>query len=361
MLWADEILVTASTLSESSGITVVDGVALVPTEALLLLSVSLPLGSANRRRETLPFALEEHVSQPLESLHFALGDAVAPGVYLAAAVDRGQMQAWIAALAELGQKDIAIVPDVLALPVPPEGHWAVEVDDARARVRFADGAGFATAADRLAIFWERAGRPMLLASGDALPAGLPPAEPLPIAPLPERTKHAALDLRQGEFAPARPLLGRYWRRAAIVTVCGLAAHAAIATADTFALMQIADERRAETETLVALARPGAYLGDDLVDIATTLLPESDAKPATFLPLLSRVSDALKPIGDAISFDSLRFVQKDGALALVVSSKDSATLDKAKAELRDAGLGVRAGMAVSTPTGVRADMIVEDGE
>jgi general secretion pathway protein L len=235
------------------------------------------------------------------------------------------------------------------------------VDAGRARVRFVDGAGFATTADRLAMFWERAGRPMLLTSGDALPAGLAPVEPLPMAPSSERMKHAALDLRQGEFASARPLLGRYLRRAAIVTACGLAAHAAIAAADSFALVRIADERRAETETLVALARPGAYLGDDLVDVAATLLPEGGAKPATFLPLLSRVSDALKPVGDAISFDGLRFAQASGALTLAVNARDSATLGRASAALRAAGLGVRAGMAMRTAAGVRADMIVEDGQ
>lgn len=360
MLSTDETLVTVVPLNDISGpaeLTVVDGIVLVPTGHVLLMSVHLPLSSANRRREALPFALEEHVSQPLEAVHFALGMAVGPNQYLAAAVDKDRMRSWIAQLGNMNLANARLVPDALTLPMPGAGHCSVHAIAGRALVRLDDGTGFEAPLDQLPFFWARAGRPAILASGE-LPADMPLAGQLLLAPLSERARQAPLDLRQGQFAPERPALSRHWRRAAVITACGLAAHAAITAADTFALVGMVNERKAETEALVSIARPGAYLADDLIETATEILPAGGARPAVFLPLLSNAAGALMPLGDAIRFENLAYSEADDTLKLAVAATDAVTLSRADAALRQRGLRVRSSPPASTESGVRGDILVQ---
>lgn len=358
MLPADETSVTVAQASRLRDLRLVGETLAVPTEYVVLAAVDLPLGRDAQRRQALPFAMEEHVSQPLDELHFALGRRIEGTTYLAAAIDRALMAEWAAAPAA---RDVPMVPDVLALPVPEPGEWSVEAEGERVLVRTGDGAGFATRVPHLRLLWERSGRPAIGAAGDPLPNDIPVAERLLLTPLADRLEGAALDLRQGAFARARPAvsLGGHWRTLAWITGAGLAAHGAVAVADTFALTRIAQVRQSEVETLIALARPGAYLGDDLADTGTELLAQAEGGGgASALPLLSRVSAALLPLAGTLSFDTVDYGGEGEPLTLVLSAGDRASIERAAGLLRDAGFAVRASMPVASGQGVRGEIVIE---
>ncbi|TKD53373.1 general secretion pathway protein GspL [Sphingomonas baiyangensis] len=281
---------------------------LVPGEAVRLLAVDLPLSSHAKRLEALPFAIEDAIADPLDAVHIALGVEVAPKRYLVGVVRHAVMAAWVEAADEAGLGHAAIVPDMLALPRPGEGEWAVELGDTRALVRAGDGTGFALAAPMLRTAWDAAGRPAIHGYGAPLPddMGAQAAE-LAGAPLVQRLVGPALDLRQGAYARRRAAAGMgYGRRIAWIVAAGALAHAGIAVADTIMLRTIAERRADDLRELVALTAPGTALPeDDFAGQVADLIPEPQ-RASPFLPLVTRVSGALAPHSAGLAVRAMRF-------------------------------------------------------
>lgn len=333
-LRAEEIVA----LDEGGGAT---ATVLVPSEHVLMLPVELPLASHRRRLEALPFAIEDRLAEPLEALHVALGGALGGHRYLAGAVRHETMRRWVAALEAAGLGHAALVPDALALPVPPAGAWSVDFAAGRAVVRTDDGAGFAVSEAQLRTVWAAAGKPSCVVFGDPLPRDLPqePAETV-LEPLARRLLSPALDLRQGPYARRRAALSPLRRRVAIVAASGLLAHGAIAAAETVALRGIAAEREAETRSLLAIAAPGRPIGEDVVTAAADMLPAGSAAPGRFVPLLARALAAVAPTG--VGLRSFSFDAREGTLALDVAAKDAADVRRAEGALAAAGLNPTSG-------------------
>ncbi|WP_394652783.1 type II secretion system protein GspL, partial [uncultured Sphingomonas sp.] len=59
---------------------------LVPNEAVRLLAVDLPLPTRAKRLAALPFAVEELIAEPIDSVHLALGIELSPKRYLVGVV-----------------------------------------------------------------------------------------------------------------------------------------------------------------------------------------------------------------------------------------------------------------------------------
>ena len=282
---------TGLTLADADGPATV----LVPTEAVRLLAVDLPVANRAKRLAALPFAIEDLIAQPLDSVHIAIGAELAPRRYLVGVVSHAQMRQWLASAEAAGLEHAAFVPDALALPAPAEGSWAVEIDATRAVVRRGDGTGFAAGTSLLPMLWEAAGRPRLVSHGAPLPADMAGAPAIGPGPLGPRLLGPALDLRQGSYARQRRVLPGFWKRAGQIVAVGVVAHAGIATADTIALRRIADQRAAETRALVLERAPAANLaGDDLAGRVADLLPQRTTGGGgnPFLPAVTRISAAL---------------------------------------------------------------------
>lgn len=279
---------------------------LVPSEQVLLLAVDLPLASRAKRREALPFAIEDRIADSIDAVHLAIGAEIAPKRYLVAVVRHDVMAAWVERAEAAGLGHAAMVPDALALPVPVEGAWSVDLGVHRAVVRAGDGTGFACAAAMLRPVWEAAGRPPATSYGASLPAemmlGEASLEPEPLA---RRLLLPPLDLRQGPYARRRPV-SNVWRRLAWIAAIGAVAHTGIALADTVMLTVIANRRAAETRYLLMTNAPGVPLTGDLTATAAAALSKGGGGvPQTFLPLLSRLSAALAPLG-GISARAIEF-------------------------------------------------------
>ena len=306
---------------------------LVPTEQVRLLAVDLPLANRAKCLEALPFAIEDQIAEPIESVHLALGAEIAPKRYLVGVVRHEVMAGWMATAEEAGLGQAAMVPDALGLPRPAEGEWAVDLAAERAMVRAGDGTGFAIPPAMLQPAWQAAGRPAASSYGAPLPAEMM-ADGSTLAPeaLSERLLAPALDLRQGLYARRRAALPDIWRRLGWIVALGAAAHIVIATADTVMLRTIADRREADTRALAAIAAPGANLGGDLASSVADLLPAgSGAPPDTFLPLLTRVSGALGPLSGAINVRAINY--QANALTLDLDGTEPGLVGRIDAALR----------------------------
>lgn len=306
---------------------------LVPTEQVRLLAVDLPLPNRAKRIEALPFAIEDQIAEPIDSVHLALGAEIAPKRYLVGVVRHEVMAGWIQAAEQAGLGHAAMVPDALALPRPGEGEWAVDLAADRAVVRAGDGTGFAVSPAILQAAWQAAGRPAALAYGAPLPAEMAAGgSTLAPAALSERLLAPALDLRQGAYAKRRGTLPDVWRRLGWIVAIGAAAHVVIAAADTLMLRTIADRREADARAVVAIAAPGANLGGDLATSVADLLPTGgSAPPDAFLPLLSRISGALAPLAGSISVRAIDY--QGNALALDLDGSDPGLVSRVDAALR----------------------------
>lgn len=323
---------------------------LVPTEQVRLLAVDLPLASRAKRLEALPFAIEDQIAEPIESVHLALGAEIAPKRYLVGVVRHDVMAGWVDAAEEAGLGHAAMVPDALALPRPAEGEWAVELGADRAVVRAGDGTGFAVPPAMLQAVWQAADRPAARSYGAPLPAEMM-AGGSAIAPeaLSERLLAPALDLRQGRYARRRTALPNVWRRLGWIVAIGAAAHVVIATADTLMLRRIADRREADARAVIALAAPGANLGGDLAASVADLLPSgSSAPPDAFLPLLTRVSGALGPLSGALTVRAINY--QANALTIDLDGTDPGLAGRVDAALRASR--VRAGVTRSPDGSIR---------
>ncbi|HYW93904.1 MAG TPA: type II secretion system protein GspL [Gammaproteobacteria bacterium] len=209
-----------------------DVVLLVPTEEVLLARVNLPVRNRSRLRQATPFALEEHLAEDVENLHFALGQT-GPSGTPAAVVARARIEHWLAALeTEDGRVTVAaVVPDVLALPWQ-QGRWTLLVEDGRLLVRTGFASGMAIDPADAGLLLGR-----LFDGSDSLPTivdlyhtGAESAKPVR-ALLGERIESVAehvadgllacidpapvralpINLRQGSYAPRREAR-RQWRR-----------------------------------------------------------------------------------------------------------------------------------------------------
>ncbi|WP_414900851.1 type II secretion system protein GspL [Sphingomonas flavalba] len=294
---------------------------LVPTEQVLLSVVSLPLPNRTKRLAALPFALEEQIAEPIDAVHIALGDAAGDGRWLAAVVRHTVMRDWLARAAAAGLGNAAFVPDALTLPVPDDGRWTVAAADGRVLVRTHDGGGFALAEAAFDAAWQAAGQPGI----DRAAAGGGVTAP-------------ALDLRQGAYAAARTGLPGWARRLAIIVGVGAAAHLLIAGADLIALKRTAAAARAETAALIQGRAPGAAPTDDLIAQASALLPAGgNTAPGRALPLFARLGQALAPVKNAATIETVVLDEAAGTVTLGVAAGDPAKLAAVSAALADAGL------------------------
>ncbi|MGQ0587861.1 MAG: type II secretion system protein GspL, partial [Gammaproteobacteria bacterium] len=115
----------------------------VPAADVRLASVQVPAQGAQRILQAAPYALEDHLAEDVDTLHFALGaPGAADGAHPLAIVARSRMDAWLAPLRARGVRPDAVVPESLCLPEPDAGRWAGLADGGRITVRTGPYAAF---------------------------------------------------------------------------------------------------------------------------------------------------------------------------------------------------------------------------
>lgn len=347
------IKVSASEQSHVEGVWTLDGDTLIideprgpatillPSERVRLLAIALPLSSHAKRIAALPYALEDQVAESMEQVHLALGEVIAPKTYLIGVVSHAQMQSWIGVAAQAGLSNARFVPDVLMVPVPGDGAWAVKADAARALVRESDGTGFALPSHMLHAAWLSAGKPAVVSYGVALPTAM---NAVTADAAFDHKAALPLDLRQGAYARKSGQAGKFWKQLGVILGLGVIAHVAIAGADLFMLQTIAADRKAQLQAAVHQAAPNVTLGAEPVAQLGDMLPGGEgAVPVAgdgVLMLLNRTSAALAPMAGGITTQAVRF--EAGKLHFAVEGGGADLRSRIETALKGAGL--RADMA-----------------
>ena len=333
-----------------------DGVVWLPSEAVLLLAVSLPAVPAHQRQMALTYAVEEAIAAPLDSVEVVPGPALpmvggAKGQRLLAAVVAKDRLAMARPPA-----GTVLVADVLAVPQPGQG-WAVWASGTgtgtgRVLVRRADGTGFACSGPEFQALWQVGGEPALTLYGAALVA-FPTLTPQPLPPPDPRLMR--FDLGSGGAGLRLPKA--LWASAAVlVLAAGL--HLAVMAADVLALRRTEQMRAADLRAaLMARGQPGTDLDGELAVVLAAAEPQTQAG---LLPLLAQVSDALVQQGSAVQFRALHWAGANARLTISATAPDLPALQQAQAALTGAGLALETGAATSGDGTAEAELTVMAG-
>lgn len=113
-------------------------VVLVPGTQTVATHAQLPVKSASKMLQVVPFALEEQLAGDVTRMHFAVGNRRDNGDVEVLAVRRDRMQGWVDALNEAGVHAGRVMPETAGLPVT-EGGFTVLISEHEACVRDPDG------------------------------------------------------------------------------------------------------------------------------------------------------------------------------------------------------------------------------
>jgi len=213
---------------------------LVPTEDLLITSVSIPTSNKQKLRQAVPYALEEQLIDDVDDLHYAIGAADSDGMRHVVIVKRAKMAEWLRPFDHSGLRLMACLPDIFILPQKAEG-WTLLIENHRALLRTANDAGYALPLEGLGELISTELSLQDLAEGaapqkidlidcrrdadqfstdqfDCTVERIPCREGLESLITPELNRPPALNLLQGEFSRSDELWRHLkpWRAAAVL-------------------------------------------------------------------------------------------------------------------------------------------------
>ena len=260
---------------------------LVPAEDVLLTCAELPVRGASKILKALPFALEEQIAEDIEALQFAAGRAEGHKVP-AAAVDRAQLEGWLAALESAGLEPQLVCSEAEGCPAAPNHlSWllaerrclarsgedlpiVLEIESVEEALRYGpDFPGDPEEPRHLSVYLTPAAQER---HGEALEAMRDQVSSLELRLLPDGVlphlaagivRRAPINLLQGSFAP-RTQMDRLWRpwRAAAALLAVLAV--VVLARQGLELHQLQREEARLDEAIAAAfqqAMPGARMED----------------------------------------------------------------------------------------------------
>lgn len=95
---------------------------LVPATEVLLAQTELPVRSAAKLLQAVPFALEEQLAEDVDKLHFAIGKRGKEGAVPVAAAARARLEQWLSQLNEAGLEPDALFSEGEGIPGIPNAH-----------------------------------------------------------------------------------------------------------------------------------------------------------------------------------------------------------------------------------------------
>lgn len=326
----------------------------IPGAAALIVPLSLPLKTDRQRRAALPFAMEDHLSEPLENLSLALGPQLENGDWIGVAASADYVGQAIIGHAETGP----VIPDILAVPLPSRAQaWAVWCGHDAIYLRFADGGGLVTRPHGFVDLWKAFDKPPLDVVFGQLPSGFP-GQFKTCEPPSLDEDVLRVDLRS-PHQQDRPSWFGQARFAVVVILATMALHIALLWADATALDQIAQTRWGLVEDrLTALGLSGA-VGQPVSVIIDDLVTQSEGAPQQerFLPLLSNVLVAL-PDG-LVTFQELQYDSASGQISMLLQAGDLEALQRAEEALQSNGILAQSGAATRHDAGADVQIIVSE--
>lgn len=127
----------------------------VPTLDVFMTRVQLPAGRKSQLQHALPYALEENLTEEVDTLHCALGARNESGSYAAAVVRHQTMAHWLERMAEVGIAPRTMYADINLLPCFANG-WTIACVEKQIHVRTGSDEGFVCEARMLPRLIEKA-------------------------------------------------------------------------------------------------------------------------------------------------------------------------------------------------------------
>ena len=324
-----------------------------PGEKVTLHRLALPSRKRSTWARAVPFALEDHLVEDIDTLHFALGGVVDDGHLPVAVVHRALLRAWLASCEQAGLAPAAVIPDPLLLPWQSD-EWSVLLEERRALVRTGRWEGFVTECDNLALLLNQA----LAEAGDAKPQrlrvwGTPPTELAETGLEPHREDAPAeplalfaagyqtatiLNLLQGAYS-RQAHWGRWlrpWRAAALLAGMTVLAQGIGQVYEHWRLQRELTALRAEIERTFKDAVPEATrIVNPKVQMETRLRELAPSGGDGFLELLYQ---GAQPLANFPNITLRGLGYRDGQLDLALEGGDPAVLDQLRQQFdRQPGL------------------------
>lgn len=316
-------------------------VVLVSGSEVRLTQVSVPARTPAKVLQATPYALEDHLAEDVDTLHFALGPRQADDSFPVAITSRQRMDEWLAPFRERGLSPEFLIPETLCLPEADPLRWTALAEDDQISVRSGSYSGFSCAPDDLPMFLQAAqiNADTVLRiiipktfKGDFTrleqPVELLPGFSAPLEALLQNLKpDRAINLLQGQYSQREnfKLAWQPWRAAAIL----LGVWIFIAgTNHAVQAHRLGKELVRQEESNAQRFRQIFPAEQRIVDLAVqaeqqmTLL-KGGAQKGGFLPLLEVLSSAMAS-AQGLNLQSLQF--RDGALFVSLGGSDLQQLE-----------------------------------
>lgn len=315
---------------------------IVPAEDVLLLRAPRVARQRRQLEQALPFAIEEQLAAPVETLHVAAAESEAGEQITVAVVSQARMEAWLATLRGAGLEPDRLLPESWLLPQAP-GLATVVIEGERAVLRHDEAGALAGHVSELPAWLD------LLAGAGRLPRKLR-AVAAPHVALPARADEredlgsllrwyaarlpqaGGLDLLQGRHAARRGREGarRLWRWAAILAVFAVIAAFAQLTIERSQLAARREAQRAEMEQLLRSALPNlGRVVDPKAQLSAEFARTGSGQGQGALPLLARIAPLMAGSG-RYTIDAIEF--RADTLEITLRTADVAALDSLREAL-----------------------------
>jgi general secretion pathway protein L len=334
---------------------------LVPGIDVLFAQPELPVRGGARILQVVPFALEEHIADEIEGMHFALGkpDSSHAGTPVAG-VRRHRLEEWLAALRGAQIAADAVYADSAMVPANP-GQIVLMIDAGRLYVRrpgepplvldvqpLSEALEFATlSADSHVLLYVtqmdwHTHRPAIDALRERL-ASLK-VQLLPDGPLPLLAQQAAtnphFNLLQGAFAPHSRTTDQWraWRLAAILAGCFIALNLLGKGVDIWRHKSTEKVLDASIEQVFREAMPGEQNAIDarrrMEARLTQLHGSTSGQVGNLLAIISVIAGAIAQVPET-TVEAFSF--RGTVLDMRVAARDVDSLDKLRRLVTDRGL------------------------
>jgi general secretion pathway protein L len=346
---------------------------LIPAESASLLEAQVPARSRDQLLRALPFAVEDALAEPVETLHFAaVGEP--GGTQRVAVVRRERMRAWTGALAARGIRADTIAVDAAVVPLD-DGAAAAVFDGERALLRLDAAHAMACDAGEIPMWLGSAasvprdagGRPRLRAWGDPAPRELAGAvaleagEPEPALRVLARglRRGGFADLARGEFAPSHrgEPVRRLWRVAGMLAAGFALLVFAQALFDRLQLSRRVEAARSAMQDVYRNVYPGSPLHPD--PAARMRGEYQQLRPGESGPLgmLGKVAPIVTQ-NPAHQVESIEY--RNGQLELAVRAPGVAALDALRESAATVpGLSVELASATADERGAQGTLRVRE--
>src|SRR5260221_2560841 len=316
-----------------------------PAAETLLLRARLPTRSSAKIAQALPYALEEQLIEPPESLHFAFAQET-DGALAVAVTRRERMESWLAALAAAGLAPTRLAPVTLSLPLADRA-WTLSFVDGEIVLRSGVRAGLGGPAEARPPAWLHAalaearsesGAPERIVLVDA-PADLDSAAwreglGLPLEamrPGDAAVPEAPLDLLQQHYGPRARMAAL---KRAYVPAAALRAAWLLATLpfDPIELARLSRSAGAAEEEMRTLLMKGFPETRAILDPAAQMRPGPEdpsarsgiAAPGDMLSLLARAAPAIER-ESRLRVEGVEYADRALTVRLVASEADAESL------------------------------------